>query len=319
VTRSLRAAAVAAVVVAAGVAAWMMWKPFETEVFEPPPPTGVARRDVDLPAPLPANPTDVVPPAAPPAGPPPAPGSVPPVPPPMPPPARPVFFVGERALYEVTWLGLGAGLPAGTAEFVVTDGGAPGRYRFELLAVTANWVSTFFNARDRFWTETTPDLFPLVHGQDLREGRRHVERQARFERDAHLVRIGQGTADNAAAGVSRALSPDARDPIGAMYYVRTLAWDRDVERRLLVSDLGMDLAVELRAGQVERVRAEGREQEARPLTIRMTYVTEHYKTPKATVWLSTDARRIPLTADVESDVGVFRMALVKYVPGAPAR
>jgi len=206
-------------------------------------------------------------------------------------------------------------LPAGTAEFVVIDGGAPGHYRFELLAVTANWVSTFFEARDRFWTVTTADLFPVLHGQDLREGRRHVERVARFERDAHLVRVGSGTLENPAAGVSRALPPDARDPIGAMYFVRTLSWDREELRRLLISDLGMDLAVDVRASRAERVQAEGREQNARRLTIRMEYVTEHYKTPRATVWLSADARRIPLTAEVETDVGVFRMALVKYTPG----
>jgi hypothetical protein len=197
----------------------------------------------------------------------------------------------------------------------VNDGGPPGRFRFELLAVTANWVSAFFEARDRFWTVTTADLFPLQHGQDLREGRRHVERLARFDRGAHLVRIGSGPLENPAAGVSRALAPEARDPIGAMYVVRSLSWDREEVRRLLVSDLGMDLAVDVRASRAEPVHAEGRAQQAHRLTIRMEYVTEHYKTPKATVWVRADARRIPLTAEVETDVGVFRMTLVKYTPG----
>ena len=142
-----------------------------------------------------------------------------------------------------------------------------------------------------------------------------LERIARFDRDAHLVRVGTGTLETPADGVSRALSPEARDPLGAMYVVRTLPWDREDERRLLVSDLGMELSVDVRAGRVDRVQAEGRTQDARRLAVRMEYVTEHDKTPRATVWLSTDARRIPLVAEVETDAGVFRMALVQYVPG----
>lgn len=317
-TRARWAAAVALVLLLAGVAAVRVWQPFATAPFVSPPPPALDPNATPLPA-APAAPAVAdLPPAVPP--------TVPPVLPPAPVPAAPrvPFAVGERALYEVSWLGLGAGLPAGTAEFAVHDGGRPGRYRFELLAVTANWVSAFFEARDRFWTVTTPDLVPVVHGQDLREGRRHVERVARFERDTHLVRIGNGTADQPAAGVSRAWSPDARDPLGAMYYVRTLAWEPGTSRRLLVSDLGMELAVDVRSNRPEQVRAEGRLQAARRLTVRMEYVTEQYKTPKATVWLSADARRIPLTADVETEVGVFRMALVRFTagearPAAPPR
>ncbi len=312
-TRARWAAASAVVLLLAGVAVVRIWQPFATEPFVSLPPPSLDPKVAPLPAaPAVADLPPVVSPVLPPAS---APDAAAP---------RVPFSVGERALYEVSWLGLGAGLPAGTAEFAVHDGGRAGRYRFELLAVTANWVSAFFEARDRFWTVTTPDLLPVVHGQELREGRRHVERVARFERDTHLVRIGNGTADQPAAGVSRAWSPDARDPLGAMYYVRTLVWEPDTSRRLLVSDLGMELAVDVRSGRPEQVRAEGRLQAARRLTVRMEYVTERYKTPKATVWLSADTRRIPLTAEVETEVGVFRMALVRFTagetrPAAPPR
>jgi hypothetical protein len=232
------------------------------------------------------------------------------------------FSVGERARYDVSWLGLGAGLTAGTAEFVVLDGGdRPGRFRFHLTAVTASWVSAFFEARDQFWTLATRDLLPLEHRQELREGRRRVDRTVRFDRAARLLRAGDGPLDNPAEGVTRALPPEARDPLSAMYYVRTLTWEGRDRARLAVTDLGLDMAIDVQAGPEELIDAEGRSQRSRRLSVRMEYLTERIPTPKATVWLSADPRRIPLAAEVETDVGVFRMALVQYTAGpasAPA-
>jgi hypothetical protein len=236
-------------------------------------------------------------------------------------PLRLPFGAGEVATYDVSWLGLGAGLSAGTVEFAVHAGNAPGAaFRFEVTAVTSPWVSAFFEARDRFWTVATHDLYPLEHGQELHEGRRHVTRRAVFNREARLVRVGDGLLENPADGISYALPPSARDPLAAMYYVRSRDWDREPELRVLVSDLGLDLGVDVRSGSTERVTAEGRSQLARRMTVRMEYITAKVSAPKATVWLSTDQRRVPLVTEVETEYGVFRMALTRYVEssGAPS-
>ena len=246
---------------------------------------------------------------------PPAPSARAPRRPPEPPAIRRLpFGVGEVATYDVSWMGLGAGLSAGTVEFTVQAGGAPGAaFRFELIATTSPLVSAFFEARDRFWTLATHDLFPLEHGQELQEGRRHVRRRAVFDRGARLVRVGDGVLAGASDGISYALPPSARDPLAAMYYVRSRDWDREPDMRLLVSDLGMDLGVELRSGPTERVTAEGLPQLARRMAVRMEYVAARAPAPKATVWLSTDDRRIPLLTEVETEYGLFRMALTRYV------
>lgn len=234
-------------------------------------------------------------------------------------PLRLPFGAGETATYDVSWLGLGAGLSAGTVEFVVHAEHTPGAaFRFELTAVTAPWVSAFFQARDRFWTVATHDLYPLEHRQELHEGRRRVNRRAVFNRTARLVRVGDGLLENPADGVSYALPLTARDPLAAMYYVRSRDWDREPEQRLLVSDLGLDLGVDVRSGRTERVTAEGQSQLARRMTVRMEYTTAKVSAPKATVWLSTDHRRVPLMTEVETEYGVFRMALTRYVASAGA-
>jgi hypothetical protein len=314
VTRVRRGALIVIAIVAAAGAWWWTQArygsgPAATDLqapVSPPIPPVPEPGAVVMPLPLPERPAP--PAAAAPAPPrPPVPAAV----------LRLPFGVGEVATYDVSWMGLSAG----TVEFTVQAGGAPGAaFRFELTASTSPLVSAFFEARDRFWTVATHDLFPLEHGQELQEGRRHVRRLAVFDRGARLVRVGDGVLAGASDGISYALPPSARDPLAAMYYVRSRDWDREPDMRLLVSDLGADLGVELRSGPTERVTAEGLPQLARRMAVRMEYVAAKVPAPRATVWLSTDDRRIPLLTEVETEYGVFRMALTRYAAssGAPA-
>jgi len=230
------------------------------------------------------------------------------------------FGVGETALYQVEWLGLGAGVSAGTAEFAVTAPTAQGGvYPFELTAATASWVSAFFEARDWFGSVTTADLYPVEHRQELREGRRRVSRTAYFDRSTRLVRVGDGPLASPADGETRPLAPGARDPLGAMYYLRTIAWAPGQAQRLVVSDLGHTVAVDVRADLTEPVSAEGRTQLAQRLTMLFSAPLASVPVPSATAWVSTDARRVPLAAQVDSKYGTFRLSLVRYTGASTAR
>jgi hypothetical protein len=263
------------------------------------------------PAPTPSPAQVPAPPVAAPADPAPA---LPPTPPPLPPAGPVPFGVGEVALYEVSWVGFGAGLSAGTAEFSVRsprdDDSAA--WRIELVAQTASWVSAFFDARDVFWSEATPDLLPLQHRQELREGRRRSNRTIRFDREAHVARVGSGALTSPSEGVFFPCPPLTRDPLSAMYFARTLTMPPGSLTRLPVTDLGHALIVDIRAGGYERIDAEGHTQDAQRLVVRMAYVSDTYPTPEATLWLSRDARRVPLMAEVKMDVGLFRMTLTEY-------
>jgi hypothetical protein len=236
--------------------------------------------------------------------------------------ARRPFGVGESAVYEVRWVGFGAGVPAGTVEFAVLppEPGSGAAFTIDLTATTARWVSAIFDARDRFWTTSTADLFPLVHRQQLKEGRRRVSRTVRFDRVTGLVRVGDGDLTSPADGISRPSTPGIRDPLTAMYYVRSLDWSRRDRTSVLVSDIGFELDVALTAASaLVTVEAEGRPQRARRIGVQMKYRRAAFPVPNAAVWLSADARQIPLAAAVDTDVGAFELSLVRYTPGAPAR
>jgi hypothetical protein len=134
--------------------------------------------------------------------------------PPPPPPGRPPFSAGEVLMFDIYWDGGPIDLPAGTATLRVVDGqeGADG-WVFETRADTADWVSTFFRARDRFVTFTDAQLLPTEHRREIREGRREVDRRYLYDRDAKVVQT-----DQMALPLGDAA---ARDALSALYYVRT--------------------------------------------------------------------------------------------------
>ncbi len=239
---------------------------------------------------------------------------------PAPPPAPTTlpFGVGETARYRVFWSGGSTmSLSAGDITFGVAAPSGPlaqsgETFQFELTAVTAPWVSGFFEARDRFYSLTRADLLPTLHVQELREGRRILDRAAWFDPPRRVVRTANGSAEEAKAGTGLPLSAGARDPLSAFYYARAYPLVTGSTLRFPVNDLGRSLMVELRAGEVEPMAAEGRLQSVLRVDGRIEYRVENRRSPRATLWLTTDARRIPVRIDIDAPFGSFRAELIEY-------
>lgn len=246
------------------------------------------------------------------------------LPAPPPAPATLPFNVGETARYRVFWSGGSAmSLSAGDIVFSVTAPSGPlarsgETFQFEMTAVTAPWVSGFFEARDRFVSLTRADLLPTMHVQELREGRRVLDRAAWFDPARRVVRAANGPAEAARTGTGLPLSAGARDPLSAFYYARACPLTTGSTLRIPVNDLGRSLTVELRAGGPETIAAEGRTQTVVRVDGRIEYRVEYRRSPRATLWVTTDARRIPVLIDIDAPFGSFRAELVEY-RAAPAR
>jgi hypothetical protein len=246
------------------------------------------------------------------------------LPAPPPAPATLPFDRGETARYRVFWSGGSAmSLSAGDITFNVTAPSGPlaqsgDIFQFELTAVTAPWVSGFFEARDRFFSLTRADLLPTFHGQQLREGRRILDRTAWFDPARRVVRTANGPAEDARTGIGLPLSAGARDPLSAFYYARAYPLTAGSTLRMPVNDFGRSLIVELRAGGLEAIAAEGRTQTVLRVDGRIEYRVEYRRSPRATLWMTTDARRIPVVIDIEVPFGSFRAELVEY-HAAPGR
>ena len=224
---------------------------------------------------------------------------------PPPPPGPVPFAPGERAIYDVFWEGGPLDVAAGTVTLTARHTDEAGaQWQFELYAETADWVSAFFTARDRFTTTTDAALLPLVHHREIREGRRALDRSYKYDRTAGVVEAG---------GVTLPLaSVHARDALSALYYVRTLPLDAPLA--FPVSEAGRNQVVDVPAAVLEEIDRDGGRVPAWRLTPRLVRRIERRRPPAVIVWLAADEPRVPLRAVVDAGFGTIRLELREYRP-----
>jgi hypothetical protein len=223
------------------------------------------------------------------------------------------FSIGETAVYSIVWTTGPLSLPAGHATFRVAEGKNGAHLQLSVVATTASWVSRFFEADDRFESTVDAALRPSVFEQHLHEGSRKVDRRVTFDRAARTMRLQQGDA----AAISLPVSPDTLDPVSAFYYLRALPVADGPAIRLPVTDWGRDLTVTVAPGVVETITAGGAQRETLRIEPRVSKPDDQSAGYRLTVWISRDARRIPLamTVDRLAGVGSVRLELESYVAG----
>jgi hypothetical protein len=235
--------------------------------------------------------------------------------PPPPPPGRAPFTAGEIAVYEVHWDGGPLDLPAGRATISVIDGEPGGeRWEFEATAETAPWVSSFFQARDRFATRADKDIEPLEHIREIREGRRQLDRVYLFDRVARVVRVGDSLAaarDDAALALPLG-PPGTRDAVTALFYVRTLLLTPGAIVNVPINEAGSRLVLQVAVAESESIEVAGAVARALRLEPRLMRRIERRRPLAMTIWLSEDDRRVPLRAVIEAGFGRVRLDLVDY-------
>jgi hypothetical protein len=226
-------------------------------------------------------------------------------PPPPPPPGHPPFAAGEVAVFDVFWDGGPLDVPAGTATMIVIDGEAgSARWEFETRARTADWVSTFFQANDRFITVTDGELLPIEHTREIREGRRNVDRRYKYDRESNLIQT-----DTMALPLG---APAARDAFAALYYVRTLSLTPGTILSVPLNEAGASLVLQVSVAEVEEIEHLGRRVRALRLEPRAMRRIERRRPIAITLWLSDDDRRIPLRALVDAGFGRIRLELKEH-------
>ena len=229
------------------------------------------------------------------------------------------FAAGERAVYEVEWVGGPLDVPAGTITLAVRapEAGAVAgaAWVLEASADTAPWVSRFFEAHDVFTTTADARLKPLVHVRSLHEGRRVFERAFVYDEAAGRVRSGRTPGEAGAPGaLALPLAPGARDAVTALWYLRTLAIEPGLAVTLPLNEAGRGLTLEVAVGDREVVQTVAGPVEAFRVSPRTVERVPRRRPVEATVWLSADGRRLPVAADVAAGFGRIRLKLVDYRP-----
>jgi len=201
------------------------------------------------------------------------------------------------------------GMSAGTATFTAARTPVPGEvagagpaHHFAVDVQTAPWVARFFEAHDRIETWTDDRLIPIRQEQHLREGRRVVDRVTRFDAASRTLVVGEGP--------PLPWPRDARDAVSAFFYVRTLPLAPGYSTAFTTVEGGRRYTVDLKVDGVERITVAGRAVEAFRATPRLAASGGGGRVVASTIWIGTDARRLPLLLEVETAFGSFRIELL---------
>ena len=226
--------------------------------------------------------------------------------PPPPEPGPKPFLVGEAATYRVRWTSGPLDVPAGEATISVGQPQGPESFRFTVSATTAPWVSRFYEVQARLESTTNDRLLPLAYHEVIAEGRRRTDRQVAFDFPRHEVRITSG-----GASIALPLGADARDPLSALFYIRTLPIANGSHFLLPISDNGRRLKLDLTTERLESIVLDGRAWSAWKLVPRLSERIER-DSLTLSAWVSADDRRIPLLVEVSAGFGSARVELASY-------
>jgi Protein of unknown function (DUF3108) len=226
------------------------------------------------------------------------------VPPPEPGPAS--FVAGESASYQVRWTNGPLDLPAGEASISVAAPQGAEAFRFVVEAKTAPWVSRFYEALVSLETTANPRLLPLGYHEIIDEGKRRIDRRLEFDFARHEVRIASG-----GTTISLPLGAEARDPLTALFYIRTQPLSPGARFALPITDVGRRLTLDVSVAGRETIQLNGREWAAWKLAPQLSNRIERSSLTIA-AWVSDDEHRVPLLVEVAAGFGSVRVELTSY-------
>jgi hypothetical protein len=224
------------------------------------------------------------------------------------------FAAGESATYRVRWTSGPLNLPAGEATISVAEPQGPEAFRFVIHAATASWVSPFFEADAQLETTATDRLLPLEHRETIVDGKRRIERRLEFDAVRHEVRMTTG-----GAAITLPLAAEARDPLTALFYVRTLPFQAGARFVVPLSDNGRRSRLDVTVDGLETIQLDGRARPTWKLEPRLSERVEREGAQGSqggqgsisiSAWLSADARRVPVIVEISAAFGTVRAELV---------
>jgi Protein of unknown function (DUF3108) len=223
------------------------------------------------------------------------------------PPGPLPFQTGESSRYRVHLVGGPVTLPAGEA-VISAERAIDGGLRIRVRATTAGWVRSLFEADDELSAETDAQLVPRIYRESLNEGRRRIRRTVSFDPGAKRATVTNGDT----AAVTLPLSIGARDPLSALFYVRTLPLALDFHAPVLVNDAGRNTTVDVKVLGEESITIGGRSYETWKLEPTLVARLQWREPPRAIVWVSRDSRKVPLLIRVSATFGTVDVELADY-------
>lgn len=225
------------------------------------------------------------------------------------------FAVGEKLSYRVSWGPLPLGAASLEVRGIETVAGRPCYHLVAEVHTTGpgRWLCRF-DCTGESWLDLQ-NLATLRHRNQTTEGQRTTTEETLFDYAQHVA-----TTTNLTTGTAQfcRLDRPAMDVISALYAVRVRPLQPGVLETLTVNASATNYIVSFRPDQPQTM-------ELRSVGSVPAWRVEPQPTLKLVsgnkgrlwIWVSADARRLPLLAVTEMKLGNGRMVLTNIEPGTP--
>jgi hypothetical protein len=231
---------------------------------------------------------------------------------PKPQPAFVPFSAGEELLFELRWMGLLAGHASMTVSDQLTHEGHD-VYHIKVIAQSSPFFSVFFPVRDV--GESYVDvqgLYPRLFFLAQREGRYTVQRSVIFDPQRHVAVYTK----NQEAARSIDVPPRVQDSLSSFYVLRTLPLQVGQTAHMHTFVNGRTYDVEIQVLRREQVTAYWGVVDTLVVRPLLRFQEILRQEGEVLIWLTDDARRLPVRMRTAIKVGSIEAALID-VKGGP--
>ncbi len=209
------------------------------------------------------------------------------------------FQAGEKLAYRISWSNF---MEAGKAELAVTQTGpgSPTLYRFLLIAATTPAISTIYPFKDEF-----SSLYDTAAGAPSHFEKRFVERKRVVRETVDFDQFGR----LAAIAVPRKpvqkvpIELGTQDPVSALYLIRTLNFKPGLQISFPVLDGGKIYLLDLHVAGTDLISTQAGSFNTYRIEIRLRREGLALNDKRITLWLSNDAKRLPVLIAVNLSLG----------------
>jgi len=222
---------------------------------------------------------------------------------------RPVpFQVGETLIYDVSWLSyVTAGTVTttvkekkpsfdSTAYYIVAEG--------RPSALVSKLYSLYYKM------DTLVDVYTLLPQRGSvysEEGKRHRFKTSRFDHAAHKVFFEYESSGKVTD--TFAVQPYVQDALSAIYVLRAIPLENGARVTMPVTDNGTNYKVQVDAAPADRIKTPMGETAAWKLKLAITDAAGKSQGRNFALWMSNDARRLPMKLQAELPIGSFSLTL----------
>ncbi len=218
------------------------------------------------------------------------------------------FKVGETLTYDVSWLSY---VTAGTAITTVKEK----KPSFDSTAyyIVAEGrptplVSKLYSLYYKM--DTLLDVFTLLPQRGSvysEEGSRHRFKISRFDHAAHKVFFEYESSGKVTDTFT--VPPYVQDALSAIYVLRAVPLEAGARTTMPVTDNGTNYKVQVDVGPAERLKTPFGEASAWKIKLALTEAGGKPVGRNIVLWMSNDARRLPMKLQAELPIGSFSLAL----------